>query len=92
VTTALLGNAIVPAAAFENTDGTPVSMNTDCLAVPRNVTNPFPGPFETVQAGSNAWKVFNDTSVSAPSGLSAVAVFGKATLSWSEFMARLLTR
>lgn len=86
VNTALLGNAVVPAAAFENRDGSPLSMDRDCLDLPRNVANPFPGPFETVQAGTNTWKVFNDASVTAPSGLSATAVFGKANLSWSEFI------
>lgn len=86
VDTALLASAVVPAAAFEQRDGTALSLNKDCLAMPRNVANPFPGPFETVQAGTNTWKVFSDASVSAPSGLAAVALLNRANLNWSEFI------
>lgn len=86
VTTALLGNALISGTAFENPDGTPLSMDTDFLGLPRNTANPFPGPFESVQAGANTWKVFNDASVSAPAGLTAVALLSRATLNWSEFI------
>jgi alpha-L-arabinofuranosidase len=86
ITTALLGTAVVPGTAFEQPDGTPVTMNADYLAVSRNAANPFPGPFETVQAGANTWKGFNDSLVSAPSGLTATAAFARVTLNWSEFV------
>jgi alpha-N-arabinofuranosidase len=46
VTTALLGRAIIPDAAFENADGSPLCLNTDYFGKKRHATKPFPGPFE----------------------------------------------
>jgi alpha-N-arabinofuranosidase len=46
VTTALLGRAIIPDAAFENADGSPLRLNTDYFGKKRHATKPFPGPFE----------------------------------------------
>jgi len=86
VNTARLGTTVVSGTAFENPDGTALAMNSDCLGVARNVSNPFPGPFETVQAGVNSWKVFNDSLVSAPTGVSATAGLGRVNLSWNEFV------
>jgi hypothetical protein len=60
VTTALLGNAAIPGAPFEQPDGTPWRLDTDFLGAPRNTNNPFPGPFETVLLGTNVWKVAAD--------------------------------
>jgi len=47
VTTEILGKAIVPQQAFENSDGSPLRIDTDYFAKKRKVSNPFPGPFET---------------------------------------------
>jgi autotransporter-associated beta strand protein len=85
VTTALLGNAIVPNEAFEQPDGMPWVFNTDYFGAPRNTNNPFPGPFESPVLGTNVWKVFNDASVSAPVGLTATAGMSKVLLNWSTF-------
>ena len=85
VTSALLGNASIPGLPFEQADGTPYQLDTDYLAAPRNVTTPFPGPFETVSAGANVWKVFDDPSVSGPSGLTATTSIGSVALSWTSF-------
>lgn len=46
VTTALLGRAAVPNAAFEQPDGSPVCLNLDYFNEHRNEANPTPGPFE----------------------------------------------
>jgi hypothetical protein len=85
VTTALLGNASIPALPFEQADGTPYLLDADYLAAARNPGNPFPGPFETVTSGANVWKVFDDASVSVPSGLTATSGIGRAVLNWSPF-------
>jgi alpha-N-arabinofuranosidase len=46
VTTQLLGRAAIPGVAFENFDGSPLTVDTDYLGAPRS-TNPTPGPFES---------------------------------------------
>ncbi|MGA2540579.1 MAG: right-handed parallel beta-helix repeat-containing protein [Verrucomicrobiota bacterium] len=57
VTTELLGRAIIPNAAYEEPDGTPIRINTDYLGKSRNETNPTPGPFENPGQGSLKLKV-----------------------------------
>ena len=46
VTTDLLGKARIPGLAYENADGSPVTIATDFLGKTRNPANPSPGPFE----------------------------------------------
>lgn len=57
VTTALLGNAVVPNLPYENPDGTPLKIDTDYFGKPRNETNPFAGPFENAGTGQFTLKV-----------------------------------
>jgi hypothetical protein len=56
VSTELLGRAKVPDLPYERPDATPLRVNTDFFGKPRQETNPTPGPFETLPAGS-AFKV-----------------------------------
>jgi alpha-N-arabinofuranosidase len=58
VTTETLSKAIVPNLPFENTDGTPVKIDADYSGKKRNMSNPFPGPFETVIDGTQKIKVW----------------------------------
>jgi alpha-N-arabinofuranosidase len=58
VTTALLGKATISNCAYENTDGTPLRVDTDYFGKPRNPQNPFPGPFEITKAGKQEIKVW----------------------------------
>ena len=51
VTTGLLGNAKIPGLPYENADGSPLTVDTDCLGRNRDVENPTPGPFESPGAG-----------------------------------------
>ena len=46
VTTALLGNARLTNQSYTLPDGTPLALTTDYFGRARDVTNPFPGPFE----------------------------------------------
>ena len=46
VTTALLGKAKIPNAAYENANGSPLRIDTDYFGNKRNEENPFPGPIE----------------------------------------------
>jgi alpha-N-arabinofuranosidase len=46
VTTRLLGTANIAGLPYENTDGSPLKIDTDYSGKPRNKTNPTPGPFE----------------------------------------------
>ena len=46
ITTALLGLAKIPDAAYENPDGTPLKIDTDYFGKKRSETNPSSGPFE----------------------------------------------
>ena len=59
VTTALLGKAKVPQAAYENPDGTPLKISTDYFGRKRKAGNPFPGPFEKPGDGVFALKVWD---------------------------------
>jgi len=58
VTTELLGKARVPNLSYENADGTPLKVDTDYFGKKRNVTNPFPGPFEIVSKRKVTMKVW----------------------------------
>jgi alpha-N-arabinofuranosidase len=49
----LLGKAVIPDAAFENPDGSPLRVDTDYFGNKRDPDNPFPGPF-TRQAAAKA--------------------------------------
>jgi len=46
VTTALLGTAVVPGAAFVQPDKSPYLLDEDYRGAARNTANPAPGPFE----------------------------------------------
>ena len=58
VTTQCLGLAAVPKVAYENADGTPLTVDTDYFGKPRNATNPSPGPFEDPGEGKLTLKVW----------------------------------
>ena len=51
VTTALLGKAKIPKAAFDNPDGTPLKIDTDYFGTKRSESNPSAGPFENPGRG-----------------------------------------
>ncbi len=58
VTTALLGRAKMPNAAYENPDATPLKINTDYFGEKRSEVNPSAGPFENPGEGKltlNVW-------------------------------------
>ena len=58
VTTALLGRAKMPNAAYENPDGTPLKIDTDYFGKKRSEANPFAGPFENPGGGKLTLKVW----------------------------------
>ena len=58
VTSALLGNAIIPNLPFENADGSKFKIDTDYLGNKRNTTNPSPGPFEISKSGKQKIKIW----------------------------------
>lgn len=58
VTTALLGNAIIPNLPFENADGSAVHLDKDFFGNQRDTANPSPGPFEIKQSGKQKIKVW----------------------------------
>ena len=58
VTTALLGQAKIPNLPYENADGSPLKIDRDYFGEHRNVQNPFPGPFEISQSGTQTIKVW----------------------------------
>jgi len=58
VTTALLGQARVPALAYENPDGSPLAVRTDYFGKKRSRSHPAPGPFEAPTSGSCALRVW----------------------------------
>ena len=58
VTTERLGSAAVSKAAYENADGTPLTVDTDYFGNPRNATNPSPGPFENPGEGKHTLKAW----------------------------------
>ena len=58
VTSELLGKAVVPAAPFENRNGTPYRIDTDYFGHKRNADNPAPGPFHYVEKTKIRLKVW----------------------------------
>jgi hypothetical protein len=58
IATSMLGKAKMPNEAFENPDGTPISIDTDYFGNKRSVTNPSAGPFENQGWGMNRIKVW----------------------------------
>jgi alpha-N-arabinofuranosidase len=58
VTTALLGTAVVPNAAFEQPDATPYRLDRDYCGARRNAANPAPGPFEFTAGSTIRLKVW----------------------------------
>jgi len=58
VTTELLGKAKVLNCAFENPDGSPLRINSDCFGKKRNGKTPFPGSFEKPGLGVSLLKVW----------------------------------
>lgn len=58
VTTETLTKAIVPGLPFENVDGSLLRIDKDYLGKKRNVTNPFPGPFEIKYSGKQKIKIW----------------------------------
>jgi alpha-L-arabinofuranosidase len=58
VTTELLGKAAVPGCAYENPDGSTLSLRTDYLGKQRS-RNPFPGPFEVPAKANRPLKVWD---------------------------------
>lgn len=55
VTTALLGRAKIPGAAYENADGSPLVLDVDILGRKRAASRTAPGPFEDLAAGGWTW-------------------------------------
>jgi len=51
ITTRLLGKAIIPDQAYENPDGSPLTIDTDYFGNKRNPKMPSAGPFENPVAG-----------------------------------------
>ena len=58
VTTKLLGKAAVPKLPYEQPDGSPWRLNTDYFGKPRAEANPFPGPFELPEGGTQRLRVW----------------------------------
>ena len=58
VTSSILGKAVIPNCGFENADGSPLVIDTDYFGRARNAQNPFPGPFESFQNGTQTIKVW----------------------------------
>ena len=58
VTTELLGKAAIPDAAYENADGSPLSIDTDFFGATRNKDNPTAGPFEAINSGQQLLKLW----------------------------------
>ena len=58
ITTELLGTAKMTKQAFENSDGTPLKIDTDYLGNKRLALNPSAGPFENPGKGALKIKVW----------------------------------
>ena len=58
ITTEILGKAVIPDAAFENRDGSPLKIDSDFFGKKRNPKNPTAGPFEKPQKGKLIIKVW----------------------------------
>ncbi len=60
VTTELLGRTAISGLPFLNHDAQPLKIDTDYSRVKRDRTNPFPGPFEKPEDGTNRFKVWQN--------------------------------
>jgi hypothetical protein len=58
VTTQLLVKALIPDAAYENPDGSPLSIDTDYFGKKRDIQNSTAGPFENPGTGKISLKVW----------------------------------
>ncbi|TKJ32969.1 MAG: xylosidase [Planctomycetes bacterium B3_Pla] len=61
VTTELLGRAKIPDLPYKQPDGLPYHTKADYFGKRRNPANPFPGPFELIEAGRlmlKVWPIF----------------------------------
>ncbi|MGW8257203.1 MAG: right-handed parallel beta-helix repeat-containing protein [Thermoguttaceae bacterium] len=58
VTTEFLGKAAIPNLPYERPDGSPLSVDVDYFGRTRSTANPFPGPFELPQGGTQLLKVW----------------------------------
>ena len=58
VTTKLLGKAAVPKLPYEQPDGSPFRLDRDYFGKGRAEANPFPGPFELPDGGTQRLKVW----------------------------------
>ena len=58
VTTKTLHPAVIPNLPYENTDGSPLKIDTDYFGNKRNTANPSPGAFEIKQSGKQKIKVW----------------------------------
>lgn len=58
VDTKLLGKALIPNAAYENPEGSPITIDTDYSGKKRNKQNPTAGPFENPGTGEISLKVW----------------------------------
>jgi alpha-N-arabinofuranosidase len=61
-TTALLGKASIPHLPFERADGSPLTIDADYAGLGRNLSNPFPGPFESPSGGRQTIKIWSATT------------------------------
>ena len=52
ITTKILGKAIIVNEDYENSDGTPLKIDTDYFGNKRSESNPSAGPFENPEKGS----------------------------------------
>jgi hypothetical protein len=58
VTAERLGKTLVSKAAFENPDGTPMTIATDYFGKPRDPANPGAGPFAGLKPGKHEIKIW----------------------------------
>jgi hypothetical protein len=58
VTAKRLGETLVSKSAFENPDGTPMTLDTDYFGKPRDPANPGAGPFAGLKPGRHEIKVW----------------------------------
>lgn len=54
-TTETLGLAVVPNQPFTDAAGEPISIDTDYFGIPRDLSAPFPGPFEQPTSRMKVW-------------------------------------
>ena len=81
VTSARLGKASISGCAFENPDGSPITIGTDYFGKPRNAANPTSGPFEAPGTGALTMKVWPLTfPLSFPLAVSAKPAWGTSPI------------